>query len=183
MIKISANISKKVPIPSAEYSSQQFGAALEIEISDSERSDAIQARIRELYHLLSSAVDEQIAAGTVVQPAAAAQSLPAPRSTVTRWNQNPQPEAPAKQLTNGSKNISNGNAAEYVNGNGIKPTSKRATASEAQCRAIFAICKNLHINIQDVLADYNVADASELPIKDASRLIDELKNRQAQPQR
>jgi hypothetical protein len=30
MIKISANISKKVPIPGTEFSSQQYGASMEI---------------------------------------------------------------------------------------------------------------------------------------------------------
>jgi len=30
MIKISANLSKKVPLPGVDYSSQQFGAAMEI---------------------------------------------------------------------------------------------------------------------------------------------------------
>ncbi len=61
MIKISANISKKVPLPSVEFSSQQFGASMEIEVSDADQPDAIHQRIRDLYALLSRSVDEQIA--------------------------------------------------------------------------------------------------------------------------
>ena len=37
MVRISANISKKVPIPGTEFSSQQYGAAMEIEVSDADR--------------------------------------------------------------------------------------------------------------------------------------------------
>ena len=60
MIKISANLSKKVPLPGVEYSSQQYGAAMEIEVSDADQSAVIQQRIRELYALLSTSIDEQI---------------------------------------------------------------------------------------------------------------------------
>ncbi len=50
------------------------------------------------------------------------------------------------------------------------------TATEAQCRAIHAICKSHGIeNVNTVLADYNVTRAEDLNIRDASRLIDELK--------
>lgn len=34
MIKLSANLSKKVPIPGRDFSSQQYGAGLEIEVAD-----------------------------------------------------------------------------------------------------------------------------------------------------
>jgi len=33
LIKLSANLSKKVPVPDVEFSSQQYGAAMEIEVS------------------------------------------------------------------------------------------------------------------------------------------------------
>ncbi len=75
-----------------------------------------------------------------------------------------------------------GTAVAHTNGNGHKPVNKGTTASEAQCRAIFAICKSMNLDMGEVLADYNVSDASQLAIKDASRLIDELKTRQGQRQ-
>jgi len=62
VIKISANISKKVPIPGTEFSSQQYGAAMEIEVSDADKPENIQARIRELYRALSVAI-ARIASG------------------------------------------------------------------------------------------------------------------------
>ena len=45
MIKISANISKKVPIPGTEFNSQQYGAAMEIEVSDTDTARPANARL------------------------------------------------------------------------------------------------------------------------------------------
>jgi len=72
VIKLSANLSKKVPVPGQSYSSQQFGAALEIEVADADQPDAIKARIRALYGLLAQAVEEQIAGATGKSEAVAA---------------------------------------------------------------------------------------------------------------
>jgi hypothetical protein len=60
MIRLSATISKKVPIPQTQFSSQQFGASVEIEVSDADKPEAIKQRIRQLYGLLSQTIDEQI---------------------------------------------------------------------------------------------------------------------------
>jgi hypothetical protein len=43
MIKISANIRKKVPIVGADFSSQQYGAAMEIEVPDADKPDVIHS--------------------------------------------------------------------------------------------------------------------------------------------
>ena len=60
MIKICANVGKKVPLPGVEFSSQQFGAAMEIEVSDADPPEVVQRRLQELYALLSEMVDKQI---------------------------------------------------------------------------------------------------------------------------
>ena len=36
MIRLSANLSRKVPVPGIEFSSQQYGASMEIEVSDAD---------------------------------------------------------------------------------------------------------------------------------------------------
>ncbi len=173
MIRLSANLSKKVPLPGIDYSSQQYGASVEIEVSDADKPDAIRARIRDLYTMLSSAIDEQISA--VPQPA-----LPAAAQAQRGYNGNgnghtlppPQPvQEPMPPVRNGYALGRNRVAA--TNGNG---SARRGSASEAQCRAIFAICKSQGIEMLSVLADFNVADPKDLNIKDASRLIDQLKN-------
>jgi hypothetical protein len=173
MIRLSANLSKKVPVPGLAYSSQQFGAAMEVEVGDGDDPAVIHERIRSLYTLLSQAIDEQIQhAGNGVSAA-------------------PQPVAQLVPVSNGVNRVAarNGNG----NGNGHAPAQtrsgkastspRRVTATEAQCRAIHAICKAQGLDVAEVLADYNVAKAEELHVRDASTLIDSLKAQQNnQPQ-
>ena len=158
MIKISANVSKKVPLPGVDYSSQQFGAAMEIEVSDADQPEVVRLRIQELYALLSDTIDQQISN--------TAQS--APRNVPARL---PVRQAPNRLAApqNGVQNGSHRRPA--ANGR----TNRIVTATDAQQRAIFAICNSLNLELQAVLAVYNVGDASQLTVKDASRLIDELK--------
>jgi len=177
MIKLCANLSKKVPIPGLDFSSQHFGASLEIEVSDADKADAIQARIRELYGLLGHAIDEQIAAASgqgyagEPVPEAPIGQYPSPQASVLPP---PQQQYPAPALVpgrrpqngNGRNRTSNGNG----NGNG-RPTQ----ATDAQRRAIFAICKTQNLDMAAVLAQYGVADAAQLTLKSASELIDSLK--------
>lgn len=151
MIRLSANLSKKVPLPGIDYSSQQFGASMEIEVSDVDKSEVIQARIRDLYAMLSAAIDEQI-----VGPKPTVSTLPT--SVPRNGNGN----------GNGYSNRRNGTASS---------NGRKVTATEAQCRAIAAICKSNGQDIDAVLADYNVTRVEELNIRDASRLIDDLKSR------
>jgi len=60
MIKLTANLCKKVPIAGMSYSSQSFMAGLEVEISEHSNNADICARIKEVYKLLEQSVDEQI---------------------------------------------------------------------------------------------------------------------------
>jgi hypothetical protein len=168
MIRLSANLSKKVPVQGIQFSSQQYGASLEIEVSDADKPEAIQARIRELYSLLSLSIDEQIGAA---HPSTA----PVQNGNGNGHVQAPPPAQqpqPVQQQRNGYATGRN-RVAAVANGNG-----RRVGATEAQCRAIFAICKAQGIDMASVLADFNVADAKDLHVKDASRLIDQLKSGQ-----
>jgi hypothetical protein len=165
MIKICANLSKKVPLPGIDYSSQQYGAAMEIEVSDADQPEIIQQRIRELYLLLSNTIDEQLS-GAPQKPIPA---LPAPARQ--QAVQSPPPVQQRAPYTNGHNRI----AAPSTNGNG---NGRRITCTEAQAKCIYAICKAQGLDMVSVLADYNVSDARDLHVKDASRLIDDLKARQ-----
>ena len=169
MIRLSANLSKKIPLPGIQFSSQQFGASLEIEVSDADKSEAIQARIRELYSLLSLSIDEQIgAAHPSTAPVQNGNGHAAPPSP-------PAPQPVQQQQRNGYATGRNRVANVAANGNG---NGRRVNATEAQCRAIYAICKAQGIDMAAALADFNVADAKDLHVKDASRLIDQLKSGQ-----
>lgn len=157
MIRLSANLSKKVPLPGVQFSSQQYGAAMEIEVGDGDKPEAIQARIRELYSMLSNAIDEQI------NGAPASQIRPT----------SPPSEA-APRIGNGHSQA-NGRTGRAT-GNG-----RRVTATEAQCRAIHAICKSQGVDVNTILPDYNVTRVEDLNVRDASRLIDDLNAPQNNP--
>ncbi|MCY3018247.1 MAG: hypothetical protein NTW87_04340 [Planctomycetota bacterium] len=173
MVKLSGSISRKVPIVGIEYSSQSYSAGLEVEVSDGESPEVIKERIRSLYALLSSAIDEQIGgAVSGVTPAGnnAASATPLVNRQHAPPPQTPQPANP------GRASYSQNRGGGRTNGNG--GNGRRTTATEAQCRAIYAICKSLNLDMNAVLADYSVASTADLTVKDASRLIDDLKSRQ-----
>jgi hypothetical protein len=180
VIKISANLSKKVPLPGVEYSSQQFGAAMEIEVSDADQPEAIHGRIRDLYALLSQSVDEQIA-GASQMPVTNGYQVPAANVMPLRTQPVQSAPLPVQQrpaYTNGTGRNRIATATTNGNGNG-NGSSRRITCTEAQAKCIYAICKAQGLDMISVLADYNVADAHDLHVKDASRLIDQLKSNQA----
>jgi hypothetical protein len=171
MVKLSGSISRKVPIVGIEFSSQSYSAGMEVEVSDGESPEVIRERIRTLYGLLSSAIDEQIAnAGH--RPIGAAPngnvSVPAP----VPQGVNRLPAAQPNHPPNGGNDNGNGNGG----GNGKRLAGK---ATQAQQRAVYAISKSLGLDLAAVLADYSVASAADLTVKDASRLIDDLKSRQS----
>ncbi|MFP4029672.1 MAG: hypothetical protein ACLFWL_17975 [Candidatus Brocadiia bacterium] len=60
MIKLSANVSKKVPMPDVEYSSQNFSAGMEIEVSSKATRSELEEKFRSLYRLLEDSIQEQI---------------------------------------------------------------------------------------------------------------------------
>ena len=60
MIKLSASVSKKVPIEGLGYSSRSYSAGLETEVPSGCPSEELQSRLKQLYGLLELAVDEQI---------------------------------------------------------------------------------------------------------------------------
>jgi|SRR5579862_795140 len=159
-IKLSGSISRKIPIQGVEFSSQSFGASLEVEINNDDPA-GVQAKLLQLYASLNKGIDAQIAAASQPQR----QSAP------------PLP-APVAQPRNGVSPTNRIAAVTNCNGNG-NANGRRVTATDAQQRAIFAICKSQNLDIAAVLAEYNVADPRELHVKDASKVIDQLKSRAA----
>ena len=62
MAKLSGTVSKKLPIPGIDYSSQLFEAHIEIEIDEQDARDPakVQALLGDLHEQLIEAVDAQI---------------------------------------------------------------------------------------------------------------------------
>lgn len=60
MIKLTGNVSRKVPIPGTEYSSQSFSAGMEIEVGNEASISEVHRKFKEIYGVLEVAVKEQL---------------------------------------------------------------------------------------------------------------------------
>ncbi|MFW6118816.1 MAG: hypothetical protein ACOC7S_00620 [Planctomycetota bacterium] len=69
MIKLSASMSKKVPLPDVEYSSHSCTAGMEVEMSDSSTSRQLAEKLQRIYALLEECVDEQLEGERQEEPA------------------------------------------------------------------------------------------------------------------
>ena len=154
MIKLSASISKKVPVPDVEFSSQSYSAGMEVEVSSGTEPGEIRSKLQSLYALLEGSIDAQLAAGQSDPPQAP-------------------PNPPSQRSTNGREVRPNG----HRTGNGTK---RARTATEAQVRAIQAIAGDRGYSEQglaDLLSSrFGARTVESLSIGDASHLIDILKN-------
>jgi len=63
MIKLSASVSKKVPVPDVEFSSRSYSAGMEVELSSGAPASEIKKKLSALYALLDEAIEEQIRDG------------------------------------------------------------------------------------------------------------------------
>ena len=170
-IKLSGSVSRKVPIPGLEYSSQSFSAGLEIEINSADPAE-VQAQLQQLYYSLNQGIDEQVQAAS--QPINQARNTAINTATA---HSTPVPQQSQPTSMPARNGYSNGrNRLTTVNGNG---NGRSVKATDAQCRAIFAICKSQGLDMAAILADYNVTDAKDLHVKTASTIIDDLKSKQA----
>ena len=68
VIKLTGNVSRKVPIPGQEFSSQSFSAGMEAEVGNEATQEEIKAKIREMYDILEAAVKSQITLNGVHLP-------------------------------------------------------------------------------------------------------------------
>ena len=60
MIKLSASVGKKTPIPGQDYSSRQCGAGMEIEVSDTADPREVAEKLARMHETLERAVDAQM---------------------------------------------------------------------------------------------------------------------------
>ena len=160
-MKISANMCKKVPA-GTPYSSQAFGASLEIELPDSQQPQEVLERLHRLYAVLAKAVEGQIAAATAATAATAAK---ADGNGNGKGDGNAKPASPAAPARPAAEQGGNGGAIRFI------------PATAAQQRAVYAICRELGIEVSAVLAENGVAGMERLGLRQASQIIDKLKSR------
>lgn len=180
MPKLSAVLSKKVPLPGLGYSSQQFSCGLEFELSGDLKQDAIRQKIRTLYAMLHSAIDEEIQSAIDNPPAFLHALQSAPRSgkeesEPRRWGNR------AYGSSRQSRWNKPGGGSRYGGGGGqYGGNQSGGRATQAQVKAIFAISKSNGIDrtvLGEMLEDrFGVGDPEQLSVRQASKLIETLKD-------
>jgi len=167
MIKLSANVSKKVPIPGLDYSSQNFNAGMEVEIGSNTSRGELKEKYQELYRILEDSIQEQISDVSI----GANQNAP---------QRQPQRATGSGNGGNGHGGNGHSGGGSRRNGSGGNGKKNDIKATDAQVRAIFAIAGSKGYDkrgIQDMLSEsYGVSSPKQLHIGDASSLIDSLKN-------
>ena len=83
MLKLTSSFSKKVPVVGADFSSQSYHAAVEVELPDGLTPEQLRQRIHETFDLVRQSVESELRAGNVASPvpvpvAPAASTAPAP---------------------------------------------------------------------------------------------------------
>jgi hypothetical protein len=155
-------MAKKVPIPGEEFSSQSYGAALDIEVSDSADIKAIQTRLQQMYKVLKDSVNQQIEENNQSKS-----FLDMPPEKNSFLN----PDKQENPLTENSNPKSNG-----TNNSG----SNHRPCTDPQKKAIWAISKVQKISqkylIDNIFSKYGVKTPDELSIKEASEVINYLKD-------
>ena len=150
MIKLSAHVSKKVPVPDVEFSSQSYSAGMEIEVASPAGPEELKDRLQRLYGLLQESVEEQIKGAA---------------------DRNGRAQG-SRQSTSSRRSGDNGRGNDH-GGNGGR------AATEAQVRAIHAIASDRGYSdgeLSGVISErFGARDAQSLSIGQASSLIDTLK--------
>jgi hypothetical protein len=81
---------------------------------------------------------------------------------------------------NGNAQQANNSNGQQANGNAGQKTGSPRPATQSQVKAIHAIARNQGLNVTQLLRDrFHVAKPDDLTIKEASQLIDQLKNSKA----
>jgi hypothetical protein len=162
VIRLNASLSKKVPIPDVDFSSQQFGAAVEVEVSDGADAWQIAAKLQQLYGLLERSVQEQIDGAT---------RRPRPRRTA--------PRLARREETRGEPEPTAGDAGE------APAPSDNGKATPAQANAILTLTKGLDMTPDDLAAflqaESSVSSLEDLSLREAAEIITRLQRTGERP--
>ena len=153
MIKLNAGVSRKVGEPNYGSRGASVNVELELESSAAQDADVLHQKIRGLFAIAKNAVDEELGLGA--HRPASAQPAAAPQGQANGRGEPPQPAA-------------NGHRNGAANG-------KARSASEAQLRAIRAICERLGLDPELQAKQQCARAVSELSLPEASGMIGHLK--------
>ena len=80
MLKLSTSYSKKIPVEGHDFSSQQFHAAIEVELSDALTPEQVQERIHATFQMVRQAVETELTGNRCQLPASGHAAPSAPPS-------------------------------------------------------------------------------------------------------
>ena len=149
MLKVCTSYSKKVPTDQ-QYSSQQFHASVEVELSDALSPEQLQERIHQTFTVVRNTVESEISGNG--NGNGHGDSAPAPTSRLGGFH------VPTGDKTNGNGNGKASNAQ-------IKYMTSLATEQDIRLSALNAYCQD----------NYKVDSIYDLTKKQASELVDSLK--------
>ena len=157
MLKLTSSYSKKVPVPGADYSSQSFHAAVEVELPDGLTPEQLNDRIHRTFELVKSSVENELRNG---------HTSPATPPPVVKAGPDTTPAGKTIQEPPTASFNGNGNG----NGNG----SQKASGKQVQFLTDLAIHRNLNLRDLNALAQraFRVADIGALTRRQASDFID-----------
>ena len=132
MLKLTASYSKKVPVEGADYSSQSYHAAVEVEIPDGQTPEQLNSRIRQTFEMVRSSVESELHNGH--NPSAPIETAP-----VAASKEKATESAPAGG--NGSAPAANSNPAQKASGKQIKFLSDLAVKHQLDLKELDAIAR------------------------------------------
>ncbi|MBN8523893.1 MAG: hypothetical protein J0M02_01015 [Planctomycetes bacterium] len=149
-ITIQAQLAKKVPIPGADYSSQQASITISAEVTDLTQ---VVTEAQRIYAIAEQAVDAQLNRQTAAVPQSA-RSVAAPPQAQPRQGIS-QPHRPNSQRR------------------------QPAAVTDSQLRFLKRLIDQTKVAVPAILDQYQVGSLDQLSCRDAAGLIDELKGQVA----
>jgi hypothetical protein len=163
-VKLNIGLSRKVG--EANYGSRGASINLEVELDNGVLNDPgqLRDRVHDLYVLARESVDEELQRPADAGP-----------GEFSYANGNGQGRTNGVAIGNG--NASNGHASNGHGSNNSHGRIEVARATQSQIRAIFAISKRQGLDPHQVTSErFRVHKMEDLTIREASALIDDLKN-------
>ena len=168
-VKLNIGLSRKVG--EANYGSRGASINLEVELDNGVLNDPgqLRERVHDLYVLARESVDEELQ-----RPADAGPGEP----SYANGNGRAQTNGVANGNGHSNGHASNGHSNNgHSNNNGQNGRIEVARATQSQIRAIFAISKRQGLDPHTLISDrFRVHKMEDLTIREASALIDDLKN-------
>ena len=172
-VKLNIGLSRKVG--ESNYGSRGASINLEVELDNGVLNDPAQLRDRvsDLYMLARQSVDEELQ-----RPADAGPNEHSHENGNGHTRTNGHVNGNASNGNgHGNAHASNGNGHSNGHSNGQHNRVEVARATQSQIRAIFAITKRQGLDPHQVINErFRVHKMEDLTIREASSLIDELKN-------